>query len=1072
MKKSISLFLIVASIAISLNLFAQEKWSSDPRKVGIVGIGKPSNQGFIMPNYINPNTTPRIINSPSGINTINPNIRVHPNNTNYQSEVYLTRSPVNPLIMFAGSNTYTVGQSSSFLYSTGYYITTNGGVNWYGNDTLNSNYGDPGPILDKNGVMIMTYLGNPSGMGSVRSVNNGLSWVNAQIFATGSVDKNLANTDESPSSPYYGRSYCVWSNFSASFPPIVVSYTSNSGVNWSAQTQINTPPSGVYSQGCDIVVNNAGLVLVTWAAPVAGSPYTEDYFGFAKSANGGVTWTVTENAFDGNGIRGTLANKNALRVNSFPRIDVDKTCGIYSGRIYIVTSQKNLSPAGTDADIVLHYSTNDGTSWSAGVRVNQDALNNGKTQWFPVVKVDEKGGVNVAYYDDRNVLTDSAEIYVSRSMDGGATWSDVLVSDARMEVFPISESGIATGYGGDYIGMACSNNKVWPFWMDRRTGLWQAFTTSIDLGPGINHTPLSNTEQSTGTIPVNCVITPTGSPIVTSLTKLFVAKSPAVIFDSVQMTNSSGNNWTANITLSGAGTYKYYIRTVDNLNRSAFVPAYAPCTYYSFASAPDVTPPVIVTTPLGNIAKSLWPATVTATVTDNLGVDSAWVRWYKNTPANTKTFKLINTTGSTYSAAFNSLNSDVVIGDNIYYRIIAQDISISHNRDSSALNNFTITNLKICEDFSGGVVPPTGWTVSGTYWLYSSASGYGTGTGSAEFNFYNASSGVTESLTSLTFDPTSAGDSIKFDHAYATYTTEVDQLAVESSTNGGSVWNTIITLNGGTVVGTGMVTAPPQTSVFTPNSSQWATKKYALPVGTNKVRFRAISAFGNNLYIDNICQLSPAPITLNFNLTALLSGNYNGSTMVPKNVTVELHGATTPYTLVESKTVLLNASGVGNPQYTTAVNGTPYYIVLKSDNGLETWSATPQTFSGSTLSYDFTDLATKAYGSNMVFVTNKWCIISGDANQDGSVDALDRSACWNDRNLSGVYVTDLNGDGVVDALDRSIAWNNRNLSVQKPALAANPNQEFKQDNKVNKNNSKGTKDLKLDGTNAKVKKNK
>ncbi len=187
------------------------------------------------------------------------------------------------------------------------------------------------------------------------------------------------------------------------------------------------------------------------------------------------------------------------------------------------------------------------------------------------------------------------------------------------------------------------------------------------------------------------------------------------------------------------------------------------------------------------------------------------------------------------------------------------------------------------------------------------------------------------------------------------------------------------------------------------------------------------------------------------NLTALLSGNYNGSTMVPKNVTVELHGATTPYALVESKTILLNASGVGNPQYTTAVNGTLYYIVIKFDNGLETWSATPQTFSGSTLNYDFTDLVTKAYGSNMVFVTNKWCIISGDANQDGSVDALDRSQCWNDRNLTGVYATDLNGDGTVDALDRSIAWNNRNFAIQKPALAASPG--VKQDKKVDKNNS-------------------
>ena len=377
---------------------------------------------------------------------------------------------------------------------------------------------------------------------------------------------------------------------------------------------------------------------------------------------------------------------------------------------------------------------------------------------------------------------------------------------------------------------------------------------------------------------------------------------------------------------------------------SAFAPAGAPTNFYSFTATADVIPPVIVTTPLGDVAKNSWPATVTATVTDNIGIDSSWVKWYKNSSGTgIKQFKLINTTGSTFSAAFNSLNSDVVIGDYIYYKIFAQDNSGNHNRDSSALYNFKITSLKICEDFSGGVVPPTGWAVSGTYWLYAAASGYGTGTGSAEFNFYNASSGTIESLTSLTFDPTVTGDSIKFDHAYATYTTEVDQLAIESSINGGSTWNTIITLNGGITVGTGIVTAPAQTSPFTPTASQWATKKYALPVGTNKVRFRAISAYGNNLYIDNVCQISPPAPALNLGLTAMLSGYCNGTTMnYTKNVTVELHNSTTPYALVESKAVALSTSGTCNPVFTTALNGTPYYIVLKFDNGLETWSATAQ----------------------------------------------------------------------------------------------------------------------------------
>ena len=111
-----------------------------------------------------------------------------------------------------------------------------------------------------------------------------------------------------------------------------------------------------------------------------------------------------------------------------------------------------------------------------------------------------------------------------------------------------------------------------------------------------------------------------------------------------------------------------------------------------------------------------------------------------------------------------------------------------------------------------------------------------------------------------------------------------------------------------------------------------------------------------------------APPALTLGLTALLSGNYNGTTMVPKNVLVELHNSTTPYAIVDSQTVLLNTAGVSNPVFTKSENGTPYYIVLKSDNGLETWSATPQTFSRFALSYNFSTAATQAYGSNMILV--------------------------------------------------------------------------------------------------------
>jgi len=435
--------------------------------------------------YFNPNSVTRYINTPNGVVAVTPNVRVLPRSNSYQSEVDIKRHPLNPNIMFASSNAFNNVGGPLFI-SEGVYVTTNGGLNWFGSDTLTglplSNHGgDPGITIDKNGNFIMTHLGfSTSGMFGNYSTDNGLTWSNTFTIATGSQDKNFATTDDVPSSPYYGRSYCVWSLFNLSSPPIGFSSTTNGGVSWSTPPlQINTSAAGHFSQGADAKVGPNGEVYVVWAAPTSGSPFTEDFLGFAKSSNGGANWAVTDNAFDMNGIRGTFASKSGIRVNSFPRIDVDRSGGPRNGWIYVATSGRNIVPAGTDPDILLYKSSNGGVNWSTGVRVNQDPINNGKFQWFPAIRVDETGAVNIVYYDDRNTASDSGEVYVSRSLDGGTTWTDILVSDHRFKPKPITVGGIAGGYQGDYIGITSGNSKLWPVWADDITGVYQTWTAGI-----------------------------------------------------------------------------------------------------------------------------------------------------------------------------------------------------------------------------------------------------------------------------------------------------------------------------------------------------------------------------------------------------------------------------------------------------------------------------------------------------------------------------------------------------------------------------------------------------------------
>ena len=237
---------------------------------------------------------------------------------------------------------------------------------------------------------------------------------------------------------------------------------------------------------------------------------------------------------------------------------------------------------------------------------------------------------------------------------------------------------------------------------------------------------------------------------------------------------------------------------------------------------------------------------------------------------------------------------------------------------------------------------------------------------------------------------------------------------------------------------------------------------------TYKYRVSAVDIHGNEGPKSDSLQFTFGQMQLN--LTVLIQGFYNdvSGLMVKDTVTVLLKNIATPYATIDSGKIVLDSLGQSTIKLSNATRNGTYYVVIRHRNSLETWSTMGGLlFDKSINVYNFTTAITQAYGSNLLLKGTKYCLISGDVDQDGSVGALDRSACWNDRNLSGYYATDLDGDGSVGALDRSICWNNRNLAVQKPALVASPNKGLKQDNKVDNDKSKGTYDLKLDGKNAK-----
>jgi hypothetical protein len=409
--------------------------------------------------------------------SIGDNYRIYPSNVT-QTEVFIVKSPLDQHILFSSANA--VSFSPLFFISEGIYVSSNGGDNWTGSDTCSgepfrNHGGEPGITIDKNGTFILTRLGRTPFLGlySHYSTDTGQTWSVQKPISTDDLERASITSDVISTSSYYGRTYAAWVKFALPYPLMFV-YSDDGAQNWSTPQQINNPSQR--SVGGDISMGPNGEVYVCWAGVTNVSPFKEILVGFASSTNGGMMWNVNENAFDVNGITGLLQNKDNIRVNGLPSIAVDRTGGPRNGWIYIVTGQKDLSTAGSDPDIILNRSTDGGLTWSDGIRVNQDALNNGKIQFFPAIDVDKFGAVNILFYDDRNTTSDSASVFLARSDDGGHSWNEFEISDHNFKPAPV-----LVGKMGDNIDIVSTNNKIWPVWMDNSTGIYQIWTAPIEF---------------------------------------------------------------------------------------------------------------------------------------------------------------------------------------------------------------------------------------------------------------------------------------------------------------------------------------------------------------------------------------------------------------------------------------------------------------------------------------------------------------------------------------------------------------------------------------------------------------
>ncbi|MDZ4181259.1 MAG: hypothetical protein U1B83_00170, partial [Candidatus Cloacimonadaceae bacterium] len=141
---------------------------------------------------------------------------------------------------------------------------------------------------------------------------------------------------------------------------------------------------------------------------------------------------------------------------------------------------------------------------------------------------------------------------------------------------------------------------------------------------------------------------------------------------------------------------------------------------------------------------------------------------------------------------------------------------------------------------------------SGNWALSQNVSAWGIGSRSTTAQFFSIPGATPFDLVSPTLDTSGLNNPmLSFDFSYATYTGgEVDQMDVYYSLNNGASYTLLLAMPGGP---TGILNTGGAINIsFIPSAGQWASQTLSLPPNVNKIMFRATSAYGNNLYLDNV----------------------------------------------------------------------------------------------------------------------------------------------------------------------------------------------------------------------------
>lgn len=436
---------------------------------------------------------------------LGPNVNISRLAGNHQ-EAAIAINPTNPNNLFAFSNT----ELGAGLFAA---FSTDGGATWTYVDAADGtiadgDVGDPLPAAccdpsaawDEFGNLFIAYLDNNFATGP--QVRIALSTDGGQTFSL--LATLGASTDQETIVTGAGT---VWVTYNESGQIVAQGAPVSALGVVGAFSAAQTAPGSSGGNFGDIAIGPAGQVLVTYQIPSGGEgPATIfvnlDTDGLGPGGFGVAIAATTTNVggFD------FIPPQPDRSVDAEAGLAYDRSSSPNNGRVYLVYTEETANE-NNDTNILVRFSDDNGTTWSAPVQVNDDATTN--SQFLPRIAVDQTAGnIAVSWHDARNddglggpgdtdgVPNSNAQLFATASEDGGLTFlPNVQVSEGTSDEDGSEPPGpcCADLDYGDYTGLDFVGGNLYPVWADNSNSTgdnpdgtlsrFDIYTAQVTLGP-------------------------------------------------------------------------------------------------------------------------------------------------------------------------------------------------------------------------------------------------------------------------------------------------------------------------------------------------------------------------------------------------------------------------------------------------------------------------------------------------------------------------------------------------------------------------------------------------------------